>query len=286
MITIGTYQIDVVETCRFGLDGGAMFGVVPKNLWERAYAPADPKNRIPMAAKAMLIRNGDQVILVDTGNSPFMAPKLLDIYGIDFSEYTIEGSLSKLGVKPEDITDVILTHAHFDHAGGAVIETAEGLLPRFRQATYYLQKQHLAWAQQPSVKDRASFMPEMFLPLAEHGVLELTDGEDELFPGIHVLPMHGHTPFMQTVLVTDGSKTLYYPADLMPTGAHVPVPYGMAYDNHPLTTIEEKQKIHPRMVDEQWIVVFEHDALRQAATVVRGERGIHLGTDIEITSYA
>ena len=286
MIEIKNYTIDLIETCRFGLDGGAMFGVVPKALWQRAYAEADSKNRIPMAAKALLLRSTDKVILVDTGNSPFMSQKLLDIYGIDFSRYNIEGSLQKLGVKPDDVTDVILTHLHFDHTGGSVVEDGKDLVPRFPNAMYHVQKKHYAWAQKPSLKDRASFVSEMFEPLSQCGVLDFTDGAGELFPGIEMVPLHGHTPFMQGVKVSDGNKTLFYPADLMPTGAHVALPYGMAYDNQPLETLAEKMKYHPQMADEEWTVVFEHDALRQAATIVRTERGFALGDEIEITRDA
>jgi len=284
MITVGPYSIDLIETCRFGLDGGAMFGVVPKTLWERAYAKADDRNRIPMAAKALLIRGNDKTILVDTGNSPFMAQKLQEIYGIDFAEYTIEASLQRTGVAPEDITDVILTHLHFDHAGGAVVERDGERLPRFPNATYYVQSAHLDWARKPSLKDRASFMSEHYEPLVNQNVLELLDGEGELFPSINLYTVHGHTPFMQVVQV-GGEGGLLYAADLMPTSAHVPLPYGMAYDNEPLKTIAEKQVYHPRMIEENWTVVFEHDALRQASKVVMGEKGAMLGEDIVITSY-
>ena len=184
MINVDDYQVDLLETCRFGLDGGAMFGVVPKSLWERAYATADSRNRIPMAARALLIRGKGKTIVVDTGNSPFMAEKLLDIYGIDFSQYSFEASLQRVGVNAEDVTDVILTHLHFDHAGGAVIQADGEFMPRFTNAKYYVQKRHLDWARKPSVKDRASFMPEYYEPLVNHSVLELLDGDGELFPTV------------------------------------------------------------------------------------------------------
>jgi glyoxylase-like metal-dependent hydrolase (beta-lactamase superfamily II) len=221
---------------------------------------------------------------VDTGNSPFMSPKLLDIYGVDFTTYTIEGSLQRLGVRTDDVTDVILTHLHFDHAGGAVVERDGEHLPRFSNATYHVQREHLQWALQPSLKDRASFMPEYYQPLIDHGRLSLVDGEGELFPHIHVHTVHGHTPFMQ-VLHVGGEEGVFYAADLIPTSAHVPLPYGMAYDNEPLKTIEEKQRFHPRMVEERWTVIFEHDALRQASRIVMGEKGVMLGDDVVITSY-
>jgi glyoxylase-like metal-dependent hydrolase (beta-lactamase superfamily II) len=281
MLTIGRYSVTLLETCRFGLDGGAMFGVVPKTLWERAYAPADAKNRIPMAAKALLLRSDDRTILVDTGNSPSMPEKLLEIYGITFADHSIGGSLDRCGVAPEDVTDVVLTHLHFDHVGGAVL--ADGT-PRFPNARHYVQRAHYAWAQAPTEKDRASFMPEMYEPLVQAGRMEFIDGPGELFPGIHVDPLFGHTQAMQSVRVTDGSTTLFYPADLMPTGAHIGVPYVMGYDNHPLTTIDEKKRLLPSIIDEEWIVVFEHDALRDAARIVRGAKGPELSEPIVLTA--
>lgn len=280
MLKIGPYHVSLIETCRFGLDGGAMFGVVPKTLWERAYAPADAGNRIPMAAKILLLRSAEKNILVDTGNSPFMADKLQKIYGISFDEFDIESSLKKHGLIPNDVTDVILTHLHFDHVGGAVL--GDGT-PRFANARHYLQREHLSWAQNPSEKDRASFMPEMYLPLFEANMVELLDGPEEVLPGIRVEPLFGHTQAMQGVIVEDASTTLFFPADLMPTGAHVPVPYVMGYDNFPLTTIAEKKRLLPRIINEKWIVVFEHDALRDASRVVMGEKGPMLSEQITLT---
>ncbi len=284
MKTIGPYTIDIVETGRFALDGGAMFGVVPKPLWERAYTQSDARNRIPMAAKALLLRSESHTILVDTGNSPFMHAKLLDIYGIDFGTYDIEQSLSRLGVRVEDVTDVILTHLHFDHAGGAVVRNAAGeSVPRFPNAWYHVQKEHFDWAAAPTEKDRASFVPEMYLPLVDNGRLQLLDGPGEIFPMVYLDLSFGHTSALQTVRVSDGASTVYYPADLMPTGAHIGIAYGMGYDNFPLTTMAEKKHVLPMIIDEQWLVVFEHDALRQAAGVIMGEKGATLGPDITIT---
>jgi len=258
-----------------------MFGVVPKTLWERAYAPADAKNRIPMAAKVLLLESAERKILVDTGNSPYMNPKLQDIYGITFEEYSLETSLSAHGLQTSDITDVLLTHLHFDHVGGAVLGDGS---PRFAHAKHYVQRDHYAWAKQPTEKDRASFVTEMYEPLFERNMVELLDGAGEIFPGVCVEPLFGHTQAMQGVIVRDGASTLFYPADLMPTGAHVPVPYVMGYDNHPLITIAEKKRLLPRIIDEEWIVVFEHDALRDAARVVMGDKGPMLSPPITLTA--
>jgi len=272
---IGPYKIDLLETGRFGLDGGAMFGVVPKPLWERAYAEADAENRIPMAAKVLCIRTDNRCIVVDTGNSQHMPEKLATIYGMDFARYTLEASLQSIGVRPQDVTDVIFTHLHFDHAGGAILHDGS---PRFAAAKHYVQREHYAWAQHPSEKDRASFMKEMYEPLFNEGRMELLDGPGELFPGINVIPLYGHTAAMQAVNITDGATSLLYPADLIPTAAHIHVPYVMGYDNHPLTTIEEKKRLLTQIIDEQWIVVFEHDARTDAATIRRGEKGLELDT--------
>ncbi len=285
MIKIGKYSVDIIESGRFGLDGGAMFGVVPKALWERAYTMADNKNRIPMAAKALLLRDGENTILVDTGNSPFMSEKELGIYNISFEEFSITASLLRLGVQPSDVTHVILTHLHFDHVGGAVVQGADGYHPRFEKAKYFVQKEHFEYAGIATPKDQASFIQWMFMPLVENNVLELVEGDFELLNGIYVDRVYGHTKAMQTVRVTDGETTLFYPADVMPTGAHISIPYGMAYDNFPLTTIEEKKNYLPKIIDEQWIVVFEHDALRQAAQIVQGVKGPQLSQTITITSY-
>ncbi|GMV52285.1 MAG: MBL fold metallo-hydrolase [Chlorobi bacterium] len=263
------YQVTTLETCRFGLDGGAMFGVVPKPLWERVYAKADERNRIPMAARCLLLQGNGKTILVDTGNSTEMPPKLLDIYGIDFSEYSLKGALALQGIRPEDVTDVILTHLHFDHSGGAVIHGE----PAFPNARYYVQKHHLEWARNPSVKDRASFESYMYEPLAVHGVLELLDGPGTLFDGVDLELFHGHTPFMQSVIIQTTDGTLFYPADLFPTAAHIPVAYGMAYDNQPLVTVQEKQTIHSRIIDENWTIVFEHDAFVSHARLRMGPKG-------------
>jgi glyoxylase-like metal-dependent hydrolase (beta-lactamase superfamily II) len=284
-MNIGPYSISIIETSHFGLDGGAMFGVVPKTLWERAYAPADARNRIPMATRSLLLRSDDRVILVDTGNSPLMNPKLAEIYGLDFSKVGIETSLAHAGVAPEEVTDVILTHLHFDHAGGTTVRDGDAWRLRFPNAWHYVQKEQWEWAHDPTEKDRASFMPEYYDPIREYGRLELLDGPGELMPMITVDTLYGHTAALQSVKISDGTTTLYFPADLMPTAAHVPVPYGMGYDNHPLTTMAEKHQILPKAVEEEWIIVFEHDALRQAGRLEFTEKGARLKESITITDF-
>lgn len=286
MLRIGRFQLEVLETGRFGLDGGAMFGVVPKPLWERAYHRADAANRIPMAARALLIRWPEGTVLVDTGNGTKMPEKQRQIYALDTSRYSLESSLHRLGLCPEDIRAVILTHLHFDHAGGGTRYDEHGeLIPTFPKARYYVQREQLQWARQPTEKDRASFIQEDFEPLVAAGLMELLDGEGQLFPGIRLLVVHGHTRAMQLVLVEDAGQALLYCADLCPTAAHVGYPYIMAYDNWPLTTLAEKKRLLPQAYEEGWILCFEHDATVQAATLQPTEKGFAIGEPITITTY-
>lgn len=279
---LGKFSVSTLETCRFGLDGGAMFGVVPKNLWAKAYNPGDEQNRIPMAARVLLIEWEGNKVLVDTGNGHKMNEKLKAIYAVDNSMYSLERGLQERGVSPNDITGVILTHLHFDHAGGATNKVNGEIVPAFPNARYYVQKEHLEWARNPTEKDKASFFPENWEPLIANGMLTEIDGEGEVFDGIGVHPVYGHTSAMQMVTVRGGNTTLLFPADLMPTSAHVPVPYVMGYDNFPLSTIEEKRKWLPKIAEERWIVCFEHDAFTEAATIERTDKGFKAAGGVKL----
>jgi glyoxylase-like metal-dependent hydrolase (beta-lactamase superfamily II) len=283
-LILGPWTIDIVETGRFGLDGGAMFGVVPKPLWEKAYSPADDRNRIPMVARCLLLRGLGRTILVDTGNAAHMPAKFQDIYAMDFSTSSLEHSLHQCGVAPSQITDVVFTHLHFDHAGGAVIPDGDDFAPRFTSARHYVQAEHLDWARNPTEKDRASFLPETWQCIVEAGMMEVLDGPGELFPDVHVKPLYGHTKAMQAVSIHADGHNVLFAADLFPTAAHLAIPYVMGYDNYPLTAIDEKNAILPRAVEERWILVFEHDALRQAATVCADSKGYRLDEEIVLTA--
>jgi glyoxylase-like metal-dependent hydrolase (beta-lactamase superfamily II) len=288
-MTSSALSLDLLDTGSFALDGGAMFGVVPRTLWTKAYHTPDEYNRIPMKAWSLLIRgilDGKQrTILVDTGNGVKFPQKLAEIYKIDNSHATLHSSLAAHGLTPEDITDVILTHLHFDHAGGATTLDSKGVaVPAFSNARYYVQKDHLAWARSPVEKDRASFITNDFEPLFHAGLLETLDGDGELFPGIHLHQVHGHTRSLQTVLIRTGKETVFYPADLIPTSAHVPVPYVMAYDNFPLTTIEEKKRFLAQGYEEQWTVVYEHDGFLQASKIAATDKGFARGEPCVVSS--
>lgn len=265
-------RLYAIETGRFALDGGAMFGVVPKVLWEKLIPP-DSRNRIPMAMRALLIEEGDRLMLVDVGVGHKYTPKFADLYAIDHSTYTLESELKKYGFSPDDVTDVVLTHLHFDHAGGSTQRVGERLQPTFPKARYYIQRSHWEWAHAPNPRERASFFPENYDPIAEAGQLVLLEGEQELMPGVRLRVVNGHTEGQQLVEVQYKGHTLLYGADLFPTSAHLPLPYVMAYDVRPLVTFEERQRILPWLVQNQVVVFYEHDAMIEASTVIEKEPG-------------
>ena len=296
----GNLSLELLETGDFALDGGAMFGVVPRNLWEKAYHAPDEQNRIPMKASSLLIRGNfggkDRVILVDAGNGNKFPPKIAQMYKIDNTHFRLESSLARFGLKPEEVTDVILTHLHFDHAGGTTSLDAQGnAYPNFPNARHYVQSEHLRWAQHPTEKDRASFFKENFEPLLARGLLERLDGDGTLWEGngskISLHCAYGHTKALQMVMIEsskEGATTkerLIFPSDLLPTSAHVAVPYVMAYDTFPLTTIEEKKSLLPRLYEEHWLVVYQHDSFVQASPIIASERGFVRGEGVTVTQW-
>lgn len=256
---IGKFKLTALEFGRFKLDGGAMFGVIPRVLWERHH-PADEKNRIDMALRCLLIEIEDRKILIDTGFGQDRTEKFINIYQFDGAVNYLEKSLSEVGLVPSDITDVILTHLHFDHDGGATINKNTDPIPAFPKAKYYIQKKQLEHARSRFERDRASYFSEDFEPLFDANVAEIVDGEWELLPGIDFLICNGHTPAMQLARVRDEGKTLVYGADLIPLASHFPLPWIMAYDLNPVQTLEEKRKYLTQAVEEGWIFFFEHDA--------------------------
>jgi len=281
---IGQYTLTALETGRFYLDGGAMFGVVPKVLWNKSN-PADERNRIELALRTLLIVGNGRRIMVDTGIGNGWDDKFSDIYGIDHSRYTLQASLKNAGLSVSDITDVVITHLHFDHSGGASFTDRDGSVrPTFPNATYFIQKKHFEWAIKPSEKDQASFVKEKYVPLYEQGKLKTLDGEKELYPGIFIKLTDGHTVAQQNILVTDGEKTLYHPGDTIPTSSHVPLPFIMGYDNFPLITLEEKKSILTRAVNGNWVIFFEHDPRCAAAPVERTAKGFRAGKSVDMNA--
>ena len=272
-MTIAGYQIDLVEAGRLSLDGGAMFGIVPKPLWER-HIPADDKNRIPLAMRCLLLRGHGRTILIDTGLGHKADAKFEAIYAVDHAHSTLAGSLAALGVAPEAVTDVILTHLHFDHAGGATERAADGSLrPTFPEATYHVQRAHWEWAHE-SEREAASFLSENMDPLEAAGQLALIEGDVPPAPGLRLHVVDGHTRGQQLVSVHDDRQSLLFAADLVPTAAHVPALWIMAYDVEPLATLREKQQLLAQAADEHWTIVFEHDPEVATARVQQTDRGM------------
>lgn len=267
---VGEWQIETLVDGSFALDGGSMFGVVPKALWERGN-PADDRNRIALASRLLLLRGESRIVLVDTGLGHRWSDKERDIYAIDRSGPDVVGQLAARGIDIGDVTDVILTHLHFDHAAGTVREGDGGLELTFAAARHHLQRRHWEWAQSPTPKDTASFRPDDFRALADSPLLELRDGPGEVLPGVEVLPLDGHTDAMQAVKVSGPEATLLYVADLVPTTAHLRLPFVMAYDNRPLRTLQEKRELLSTAAREDWILVLEHDPDTGACSIAERE---------------
>lgn len=279
MKIIGDYTLQTIETGRFRLDGGAMFGTVPKVLWD-AHLPADPQNRIDMSLRTLLIKGHGRTILIDTGMGHKWDDRQQSMYALDYSQSTLERSLKNAGLELTDITDVILTHLHFDHAGGATILRNNEPSPTFPNATYYIQKSNLDWARNAHERERASYLPQNFEPLALTGCLETIDGPADLFPGLSVLVSDGHTIGMQVVKIDGHAESVVYCADLIPTSAHIPVPWIMGYDIQPLILLNEKKQLLNQALDQNWILFFEHDPLTQACRLKPGKKYIEKGDPV------
>lgn len=277
-MNIGKFRVTPLEFGKFKLDGGAMFGVVPRILWEKYY-PADENNRIEMSLRCLLIEIDDRKILIDTGFGEGRSQRFRDIYAYTGSDNYLEESLSQLGIKFEQITDVMLTHLHFDHGGGSTINKASDPAPAFPNAKYYIQKKQLEHARSRMERDRASYLPEDFEPLINAKVAEIKDGYWELMPGIDVIICNGHTPAMQLVRVKDAGETMVFAADLIPLSAQFALPWIMAYDLYPVTTLEEKKSILAQAVAENWVFAFEHDPYRVFGKVKKTARGFQLSEE-------
>jgi len=262
---LGKYKLRVIESGFFALDGGAMFGIIPKALWQKTNPP-DEVNRIKMSTRNLLLESDSKKILIDTGMGDKWDEKMKSIYDID-EKISMKSALEKVGLKHDDITDVILTHLHFDHTGGSTVPVNGKLEPAFSNAKYHVQKQNYEWAINPSDRDKGSYIKENFQPLFEDGVLNFINGNKKFDDEIEFFIINGHTFSQQMVKISDASNTFLFCADLIPTFAHIPLPYIMGYDLQPLVTLEEKKKYLKNALDENWKLFFGHDPEIAFATV-------------------
>ena len=279
---IGKYDLYSVETSEFGLDGGAMFGIIPKPVWEKK-VPADQLNRVNMVTRSLLLVSDEKKILIDTGNGTKWETKYKQIYNINTDQYNIEKSLGKYGFSSEQITDVVCTHMHFDHIGGNTKIKSGKMVPTFPNAKYWISQENWKLANHPSQKDAGSFIEHDWKVLAENQMIEIIDGREPFIEGMETFVTHGHTPGLLHPVVSDGSNKLFYGADIFPMAAHIPIPWVMAYDVQPVVTMEEKQKLLQKMELEDWILFFEHDPHIQACTVHKDGKHYKLNKRIQIS---
>ena len=277
-------EIYAIETGNLKLDGGAMFGVVPKVMWQKLY-PADENNLCNWAMRCMLIVDGNRKILIDTGIGTKQDEKFLHHYHLN-GEASLEKSLQKLGYTTNDITDVILTHLHFDHVGGAVKYDEKGrLVPTFANATYHTSKQQWEWATNPNRRERASFLKENILPLKEHNVLNFFEEEHELFPNVFVYLFNGHTAGQVIPVVNVKGQKFAYTADLFPSTAHLPMPYIMSYDTRPLVTLEDRKRFFDDALKQNYILFFEHDIYNECCSLHETEKGVRAKETFTLDEY-
>lgn len=262
--TVGRLRVHAIQAGGQQLDGGAMFGVVPKTLWSKRL-PADDRNRIPMGMRCLLIEHDDGLVLIDTGLGNKETPKFHEIYGIENAgaegRTALEDGIRAAGFTPGDIKLVINTHLHFDHAGGNSWRAPTGeILPAFPNARYVVQSGERTYAERPNERTTASYFPPNWAPIVAAGRFDFVSGEREIVTGITVRPTPGHTPHHQSVLLRSGGETLCFLGDVVPTAHHLPLPWIMGYDVEPLVTLESKRALLADALREEWLLVFEHDA--------------------------
>lgn len=280
-------KLHVINTGFFKLDGGAMFGVVPKSLWSKTN-PTDQENMCTWAMRCLLVEDGNRLILIDNGIGNKQEAKFFSHYFLHGND-SLESSLKAKGFSPDDVTDMFLTHLHFDHCGGSIRHSVNKLETVFKNATYWSNTEHWQWATQPNAREKASFLKENILPIKESGQLKFVDnikdeskqwGEflatKELGDNISLMLVRGHTDAMMIPHIKYKGKIIVYMADLLPSAGHIPLPYIMGYDTRPLITLSEKEKFMKHAADEEFILFFEHDCINECCTVQNTEKGVRL----------
>lgn len=281
-------RLHPIEAGNFKLDGGAMFGVVPKTLWERTN-PSDDKNRIEMASRCLLVEEGKRLILIDTGMGNKQGDSFFRHYGL-WGDYSLVSSLALAGFHPDDITDVFFTHLHFDHCGGAVNKDNSGkLIPAFKNAYYWVHKSHWEWATFPNAREKASFLPDNILPLEQSGQLKFIEGpgpfiKETPFP-FSIQLIDGHTEKQMLPLIEYQGGKILYAADLVPTVGHIPIPYIMGYDTRPLLTLKEKEQILRNSFEKEVLLFLQHDPHHQLISLQNTEKGIRMENHFKFKSY-
>ncbi|HEY6504337.1 MAG TPA: MBL fold metallo-hydrolase [Chitinophagaceae bacterium] len=274
-------KLYTINTGYFKLDGGAMFGVVPKSIWNKIN-PADENNLCSWALRCLLVEDGNRLILIDNGNGDKQDAKFFSHYYLHGDD-TLDKSLAKYGFHRDDITDAFLTHLHFDHCGGSIVREGDKLVPAFKNATYWSNKSHWEWAVHPNEREKASFLKENILPIQESGQLRFIEvnepdegklGTTVFNENITVRFVSGHTESMMLPQVQYRGKTIVYVADLLPSAGHIPIPYVMAYDMFPLTTLLEKKSFLKEAVENDYLLFFEHDPVNECCSLQQTERGI------------
>ena len=269
-------KIYPIQTGNFKLDGGAMFGVVPKSIWQKTN-PADSNNMIDMGMRSLLIEDGNKLILIDTGMGNKQSDKFFGYY-YQFGDFSLDTSLASYGFHRDDITDVFLTHLHFDHCGGSIQwnKNKTGYEPAFKNAKFWSNQEHWNWATNPNPREKASFLDENILPIQESGQLNFISENSFQQVGFDVLKMDGHTEKQMLPKVFYQGKTIIFMADLLPTIGHIPVPYVMGYDTRPLVTIKEKEAFLSEAADNEYLLFLEHDAYSEICTVQHTNKGVRL----------
>lgn len=273
-------ELHIIETGNFKLDGGAMFGVVPKSIWQRTN-PADNNNMCSWAMRCLLIKNGDRLILIDTGIGNKQSDKFYSYYYL-FGDHSLQSSIEAKGFSIDEVTDVVLTHLHFDHCGGAIVRNVNGTFePFFKNATFWSNDRHWKWATEPNAREKASFLSENILPIQESGQLKFIQRENTFFSqspfeNISFVFADGHTDAQMLPVIDYQGQKIVFMADLLPSVGHIPLPYVMGYDTRPLLTLEEKKLFLDKAAQEEFVLFLEHDFENECCMVKQTEKGVRL----------